>query len=145
MYEINSLSHKREESHYYLFWYSEEAFSKIVLTSSQTTSTGQRCENTYGEVLYSYQMYFVYLLECKDGSLYTGITTDVDRRFVDHKNGVGGSYTRSKGVKNVVYTEKHPDRSSASKREAEIKSWRREKKLRLIGASDHRLRRIIVA
>lgn len=76
-------------------------------------------------------MYYVYILECENGSLYTGITTDVDRRFKEHTSGVGGHYTRAQKIKRVVYTEKHPDRSSASKREAEIKSWRREKKLML--------------
>lgn len=75
--------------------------------------------------------YFVYLLECKDGSLYTGITTDVTRRFAEHQSGVGGHYTGAKGAMRVVYSEPHPDRSSASKREAEIKSWKREKKLAL--------------
>ncbi|MEK7505518.1 MAG: GIY-YIG nuclease family protein [Patescibacteria group bacterium] len=78
--------------------------------------------------------YFVYILECADKSLYTGITTDIKRRFTEHKNGEGGRYTRSRGVEKIIYTEKHPDRSSASKREAEIKSWRREKKLSLINS-----------
>jgi putative endonuclease len=77
-------------------------------------------------------MYFVYLIECNDGSLYTGITTDVKRRFAEHKRGTGGHYTRAKGVVRIVYTEKRRDRSSASKREAEIKSWPREKKLTLV-------------
>lgn len=77
-------------------------------------------------------MYFVYLIECKDGSLYTGITTDVERRFKEHKSGIGGHYTSAKKVVKVVYTEQCSDRSSASKREAEIKSWPREKKLDLI-------------
>jgi len=76
-------------------------------------------------------MYFVYIIECKDGSLYTGITTNVDRRFSEHKNGRGGRYTNSKEVSKIVYTEEHPDRSSALKREAQIKSWRREKKITL--------------
>ncbi len=79
-------------------------------------------------------MYFVYLIECSDGSLYTGITTNVERRFSEHKNKAGGHYTSSKKVVKVVYTEQHPDRSSASKRESEIKSWRRAKKLDLINA-----------
>ena len=83
-------------------------------------------------MLYPCRMYFVYLLECKDGSFYTGITTNVERRFAEHKSRVGGHYTRSKGVVRIVYTERFPDRSSASKREAEIKSWRREKKLILL-------------
>jgi len=77
-------------------------------------------------------MYLVYILECGDRSLYTGITTDVKRRFEQHKNGEGGHYTSARRVVKVVYTERHPDRSSASKREAEIKSWRRKKKLDLI-------------
>jgi putative endonuclease len=77
-------------------------------------------------------MYAVYILECADGSLYTGITTDVTRRLKEHKSGAGGSYTRSRGVVRVVYTEPHPNRSSASKRESEIKGWPRGKKLRLI-------------
>lgn len=76
--------------------------------------------------------YFVYLLECKDGSLYTGITTDVARRFAEHQSGIGGRYTSAKGAVRVVYSEPHPDRSSASRREAEIKGWPREKKLRFI-------------
>ena len=78
------------------------------------------------------EMYFVYLIECKDDSLYTGITTDVARRFREHKSGIGGHYTSAKKAVRVVYTEQRPDRSSASKREAEIKSWPREKKLNLI-------------
>jgi putative endonuclease len=77
-------------------------------------------------------MYFVYILECEDGSLYTGITTDVQRRFNEHRIGRGGAYTRAKKVKKILYTEKHNNRSSASKREAELKSWPRGKKLKFI-------------
>ena len=76
--------------------------------------------------------YFVYLILCKDDSIYTGITTDVRRRLDEHKNAKGGHYTGAKGVKKLLYTEKKRNRSSALKREAEIKSWPREKKLNLI-------------
>ena len=76
--------------------------------------------------------YFVYLLKCKDGSIYTGITTDPQRRFMEHKNKKGGRYTRSRGIREIIYTEEHPNRSEALKREAEIKSWRRTKKIELI-------------
>lgn len=76
--------------------------------------------------------YFLYILKCADKSLYTGITTDVKRRFEEHKNGKGGHYTSSKKALKILYTEKHKDRSSALKREAEIKRWSREKKLDLI-------------
>jgi putative endonuclease len=77
-------------------------------------------------------MYFVYLLECADGSLYTGITTDVARRFEEHRKGVGGHFTRAKGAVRIVYTEEYPDRSSASSREAAIKKLSREQKVHLI-------------
>jgi putative endonuclease len=77
-------------------------------------------------------MYVVYMLQCSDGSLYTGITNNLERRFEQHQKGEGGHYTAAKQVQKIVYTEEHPDRSSALKREAEIKSWRRDKKLNLI-------------
>jgi len=77
--------------------------------------------------------YFVYILECDDGSLYTGITTDVQRRFEEHKNKTGSHYTSARGAVKILYTEEHGNRSLASKREAEIKSWPREKKLALLG------------
>lgn len=77
-------------------------------------------------------MYFVYIMRCRDGSLYTGITTNVERRFAEHTSGVGGHYTSAKQVVKIVYTEQYPDRSFASRRESEIKGWRREKKLHLI-------------
>ncbi|OGN05108.1 MAG: endonuclease [Candidatus Yanofskybacteria bacterium RIFCSPHIGHO2_01_FULL_44_17] len=76
-------------------------------------------------------MYYVYLIECRDKTLYTGITTDIERRFREHSSGKGGAYTRSKKVERVLYTEQFDTRSQAQKREVEIKSWRREKKLNL--------------
>ena len=77
-------------------------------------------------------MYYVYLLQCSDGTSYTGITTDVERRFQEHKNGKGGHYTNSRKAVKLLYTEKQKDRSNALEREAEIKGWRREKKLDLV-------------
>lgn len=85
-------------------------------------------------------MYFVYLIKCKDGTIYTGITTDIKRRFTEHKKGRGGHYTRSRGVARLLYKEKVGNRSIASKREAQIKGWRRGKKLNL--TKSRRLRRI---
>jgi len=77
-------------------------------------------------------MYYVYIIECKDGSLYTGITTDVQRRFKEHRLGKGGAYTRSKKVKKILYIEELKTRSKALKREFEIKNLHRDKKLALI-------------
>ena len=77
-------------------------------------------------------MYFLYIIECEDKSLYTGITTDLARRFDEHKSGKGGHYTSAKRAVKILYSERLPDRSSALKREVEIKSWPRKKKLGLI-------------
>ncbi|MES3005183.1 MAG: GIY-YIG nuclease family protein [Patescibacteria group bacterium] len=77
-------------------------------------------------------MYFLYILKCSDNSLYTGITTDLDRRFLEHKLGKGGHYTRSRKVLRVVYTEKQENRSVASKREAEVKKLSKLQKLGLV-------------
>ena len=77
-------------------------------------------------------MYYVYIIECGDRTLYTGITTDIKRRFKEHQSGNGGAYTRSRMVNKVLYTEKFKNRSLASKREAEIKSWSRNRKLALV-------------
>lgn len=80
----------------------------------------------------SSKVYYVYILKCKDKTLYTGMTTDVARRFKEHKRGKGGHYTRWKKVTKMLYSEEQPDRSSALKREFQIKSWPRGKKLALI-------------
>ena len=76
--------------------------------------------------------YFVYLIECEDSSIYTGITTDVKRRFEEHAAGKGARYTRAHKVKRVIYTELHRTRSVALKREAAIKKMPRKKKLMIV-------------
>ena len=77
-------------------------------------------------------MYFVYLLQCKDGSIYTGITNDLQRRLRQHKEGTASSYTRAKRAVKMVYSEKAGSRSRALVREAEIKKWKRQQKLDLV-------------
>jgi putative endonuclease len=86
----------------------------------------------------------VYILKCRDGSLYTGITTDVKRRLAEHKNKTASHYTSAKVAVRMVYKEKHANRSAASKREAEIKHWKREKKLALITSGNNRAARSAV-
>jgi putative endonuclease len=76
-------------------------------------------------------MWYVYILECSDGTLYTGITTDVNKRLETHNKGKGAKYTRVRlPVKLRVYFEAE-DRSSASKEEYRIKQLTREQKLKL--------------
>lgn len=76
-------------------------------------------------------MYFVYLLECADKSIYTGIATDVERRFKEHQKGTAAAYTRSRKAVRILYTEKAVDRSTALKREAAIKKLSRTEKIAL--------------
>ncbi len=76
-------------------------------------------------------MWYVYLLACADGTYYTGATTDPERRLREHNAGQGGAYTRGRGPVQMVFREVHPTRSSALKREAEIKRWPRVRKARL--------------
>ena len=74
----------------------------------------------------------LYMLRCGDGSLYTGITTDVEKRFAAHNGGKGAKYTRSRRPLELVYTEECGDHSAALKRELEIKRLTRIEKLKLI-------------
>jgi putative endonuclease len=76
--------------------------------------------------------WFVYLVRCRDGSLYTVVATDVDRRCRQHNAGTASRYTRSRLPVRLVYREPHPDRSSALKREAAIKRLDPAAKLALV-------------
>jgi predicted GIY-YIG superfamily endonuclease len=89
--------------------------------------------------------WLVYLLRCRDGSLYTGITTDLGKRLAAHAAGKASRYTRSRLPATLVYAEPQPDRSQALRREAAIKTLRRADKERLVAtASATRLKRLTV-
>lgn len=74
----------------------------------------------------------VYMLRCGDGTFYTGITDDFDRRLAAHRAGRGAKYTRGRGPLEPVYREDCPDKSAALRRELAIKRLPREKKLALL-------------
>ena len=74
----------------------------------------------------------VYMLECADRSLYTGITKDLDRRMAGHTAGKGAKYTKGRGPFRLVYRETCQSRAEASRRETAIKLLARAKKLRLL-------------
>ena len=74
----------------------------------------------------------LYILRCGDGTLYTGITTDVEKRLEAHRTGKGAKYTRGRGPLELVYREDCGDHSAALKREIEIKRLSREEKEKLI-------------
>ena len=74
----------------------------------------------------------LYILRCGDGTLYTGITTDVERRLEEHRSGKGAKYTRGRAPLELVYREECADKSTALKRELEIKAMPRQEKEKLI-------------
>ncbi len=76
----------------------------------------------------------VYILECGDNSLYTGITTDLPARLAAHRAGTGAKYTRGRGPLHLVFQEQAPDRSAATRREGEIKALDVRSKRRLIAS-----------
>ena len=78
------------------------------------------------------QTWKLYILRCCDGSLYTGITVDVEARFAQHCNGTGAKYTRGRGPLELVYVEECEDHSQALKREYQVKSFSKSDKLALI-------------
>lgn len=76
--------------------------------------------------------WYVYILRCADGTLYTGSTDDVARRFAVHNSGKGAKYTRGRTPVEVVYTEEYESCSAALKREYAIKQLTRQQKLKMI-------------
>ncbi len=79
--------------------------------------------------------WYVYVLRCADNTLYTGITTDVTRRLGEHNRGEGAKYTRCRTPVTLLFVEKAEDRSSASRRERDIKRLTRRRKLELVRAA----------
>lgn len=76
--------------------------------------------------------WYLYILRCRDGSLYTGITTDVQTRLEAHRAGKGAKYTRGRGPLELVYSENCGDHSTALKREFQVKALPRAEKMKLI-------------
>jgi len=76
-------------------------------------------------------LWYVYILHCGDGTLYTGMTDNVEKRLAAHQSGRGAKYTRGRGPLELVYTEELPDKSAALKREYAIKKMKRAEKFAL--------------
>ena len=77
-------------------------------------------------------IWYLYILRCSDGTLYTGITTDVEKRLQQHRSGKGAKYTRGRAPLELVYREECGTHSDALKREYAVKALTREQKLNLI-------------
>jgi putative endonuclease len=76
--------------------------------------------------------YYVYIMASKYGTLYTGMTNDLERRIYEHKNKLVKGFTKKYGVNRLVYFEETSDVDVAIEREKQIKSWRRSKKIELV-------------
>jgi putative endonuclease len=72
--------------------------------------------------------WYVYIIECLDGTYYTGMTWKPELRYDQHLSGLGGKYTSQHGVKALVYYEEHIDHELAKNREQQIKGWSQQKK-----------------
>lgn len=80
---------------------------------------------------------YCYILECADGTYYTGWTTDPERRVKQHNKGIGARYTKTRRPVKLVYLEEQPDKITALKRELEIKKLKRVQKSKLVESSTH--------
>ncbi|RXT14929.1 GIY-YIG nuclease family protein [Ammoniphilus sp. CFH 90114] len=80
-------------------------------------------------------MYYVYMLRCKDSSLYTGITNDIEKRVKKHNSGKASRYTRARLPVKMVYLEQCENKSAALRREIEIKRYTKSEKERLLGVA----------
>ncbi len=88
------------------------------------------------------KMWYLYILKCGDGSLYTGVTPDLQRRIKSHNDGSGGRYTRCRLPVSLIYSESYSTKSEALKRELQVKGWSKKKKLALIHQDLERLKRL---
>ncbi len=80
-------------------------------------------------------MFYTYILLCDDGSFYTGSSSDVEERFITHKEGRGGRYTKLHKPVKLLYKEEFSTKSAAVKREFQIKGWSHSKKIRILKLS----------
>jgi putative endonuclease len=78
------------------------------------------------------QKWYFYIVRCRDNSLYSGITNDIEHRLKEHNKGKGAKYTLSRMPVRLVFFETHSNKSEARKREIQIKSWTKFKKEQLI-------------
>ena len=88
------------------------------------------------------EVWYLYILKCSDGSLYTGVTPNLQRRTKSHNNGSGGRYTRCRLPVSLIYSESYSTKSEALKRELQVKGWSRAKKESLIAGNLIRLKEL---
>ena len=92
-----------------------------------------------GSIMVVNRNWVLYILECCDGTLYTGITNDLCRRLSEHQSGTGAKYTKGRSPVKLIYPEEYGSRSDASKREVGVKRMSRGDILLLAGSRDKRI------
>ena len=85
-------------------------------------------------------MNYTYMVLCKDNTLYTGWTNDLEKRLVSHNAGTGAKYTKSRRPVTMVYAEEHAEKRDAMRREAQIKRLSRREKLAMIASEQNLLK-----
>jgi putative endonuclease len=88
---------------------------------------------------------FMYILECADGSYYTGSTKDLDRRIKEHQNGEGANHTKKRLPVKLIYFEEYPRIDTAFYREKQVQGWSRAKKEALINGDHNMLPKLAIA
>lgn len=88
------------------------------------------------EMAQSVEAHWIYIVQCKDGTLYTGYTNHLEERIQKHNQGKGAKYTRGRGPVTLVYSEQFDDKSQALRREIALKKMDRKSKLQLLQSSD---------
>ena len=115
-----------------MFYFCDRLFLERKILESFSSDTGTSHFFTMIQQGGRGVSWFVYILRCGDGTLYTGITDDVDRRLAAHRAGRGAKYTRGRGPLELCYTEAQPDKPAALRRELALKKLRRDQKEQLI-------------
>ena len=90
-------------------------------------------------------MWWVYILECDDGSYYVGTTDDCERRYREHQIGAGAHHTKLRGVGNILFREPFTEKVLAVKREQQLKKWSRNKKRALIEGNIRQLQQLSIS
>ncbi len=88
---------------------------------------------------------FMYILQCNDGTFYTGSTVDLDKRLKQHNNGEGANHTKKRLPVELVYYEVYPRIDLAFYREKQVQKWRRDKKIALIKNENEKLPELAIA
>ncbi len=123
----------------------EKITSRRVLSNQRESKDSPYTFDSLCSLRTSFMPFCVYILKCQNGSLYTGLTSNLSRRINDHLSGNGSQYTKDAEAQNLVYHEIYNSKPEAAKREKQLKGWSRAKKLALISNNKTELKRMAIS